>query len=377
VRVLYFFRDDGVHDRRFLDALGALPVEVIALRLENRVKVSPEWKPAANIRPIRWSTTSDSFRWHQETRMIDELKRIYLEYQPDVIHAGPVDLCAYLAASAGIKPLVSMSWGYDLLFNVEKSPASERRARFALERTAALLDDCQVVSQKAGLYGFPSKRIVTFPWGVDLQVYLPREVKNAGSVPANSERVILISTRQLEKQYGCDVIIKAFIKAAGTEENLHLVMLGEGSQKQHLVRQVSKAGLDDRARFFGCIPENKMVTYFQASDAFISASHSDGSSVSLLQAMACGLPSIVSDIPGNKEWVTTGKNGWIFKDGDSDQLSSMMIDAARKPELRNRLGTAARRVATERADWQQNFPKLMDAYHMAIEYQTGKGLNTC
>jgi glycosyltransferase involved in cell wall biosynthesis len=181
----------------------------------------------------------------------------------------------------------------------------------------------------------------------------------------------------MEKQYGCDIIIKAFIKAALMVENLHLIMLGEGSLKNDLMRQISKAGLDSNVKFIGCVPENEMVTYFQTSDVYISASHSDGSSVSLLQAMACGLSSIVSDIPGNREWVTAGKNGWLFKDGDSDQLASLMIEGASKPELRTSLGAAARMIATERADWRQSYPKLLDAYHMAIDFQAGKGINAC
>jgi L-malate glycosyltransferase len=377
VRILYFHRDDGVHDRRFLDALGGLPVEVIALQLENRARILPGWKPAKNVRKIYWSGSDNEFRWRQKTRMIGELKQIYQELQPEVIHAGPVDLCAYLAASAGVKPLVSMSWGYDLLFNVEKSPASHGRVRYTLERTAVLLDDCKVVSQKAGRYGFPSERIVTFPWGVDLRVYHPPDVGNSGTLRAKQEKVVLLSMRQMEKQYGCDVIIKAFIKAALVRENLYLVMLGEGSQKSHLMQQISASGLDGKVRFVGCVPENDMVSYFHASDVYVSASHSDGSSVSLLQAMACGLPSIVSDIPGNREWVTAGANGWLFTDGDSDQLVSLMIEAASKPEQRNSLGAAARMIAIERADWRQNYPKLLDAYRMAIDFQAGKGINAC
>lgn len=373
MRVLYFYRDDGVHDRRFLDALGRLPVEVIALPLENRVRVLPEWKPATNVHKVSWSGNAGEFRWQQKTGLVTELKRICQEHKPDVIHAGPVDLCAYLAAFAGLRPLVSMSWGYDLLFNAEKSLMNRRRIRYALERTAVLLDDCRAVSLKAGKYGFPPERIVSFPWGVDLKTYHPRKVQTSESIPDKRECIILLSTRQMEKQYGCDVIIKAFIKAAAIEEKLYLIMLGVGSQKQQFMRQISKAGLDGKVKFAGCIPENEMVTYIQASDVYISASHSDGSSVSLLQSMACGLPSIVSDIPGNREWVIDEQNGWLFKDGDADQLSSRMVEAARKPERRASLGVAARNIVAERADWQKNFPKLLDAYRMAMDFQAGKG----
>jgi len=377
VRVLYFHRDDGVHDRRFLDALGKLPVEVFALRLEDRARILPEWKPGENIRLLSWSGSSHQFTWRHKTMMVNELITIYKKYNPDVVHAGPLDLCAYLAACAGVKPLVSMSWGYDLLFNVEKSALSQRRVRYALDRTAVLLDDCKTVSQKAAKYGFPPERVVTFPWGVNLQIYQPRYVKTSGFSTTKSKRVVFLSTRQVEAQYGCDVIIKAFITAAATEGNLHLVMLGDGSQKRRLMQQILKSNLADRVVFSGRVPENEMAAHFQESDVYISASHSDGSSVSLLQAMACGLPPIVSDIDGNREWVTDGRNGWLFEDGNSDQLSNLMVTAARRPGLRIEYGAAARRIAVERADWRKNHPKLMDAYRMAIDFQTGRGTSAC
>ena len=55
---------------------------------------------------------------------------------------------------------------------------------------------------------------------------------------------------------------------------------------------------------------------YRAADLYLSASHSDGSSVSLMEALGCGLPVLVSDIPGNREWVTDGEQGWLFPDGD-------------------------------------------------------------
>ena len=94
----------------------------------------------------------------------------------------------------------------------------------------------------------------------------------------------------MEKMYGCDVIIDAFIRRPRQEEKLRLIMLGDGSKNNDLCGESHLPDWIGRVQFAGNIPENEMVTYFQASDIYISASHSDGSSVSLLQAMACGLP---------------------------------------------------------------------------------------
>jgi glycosyltransferase involved in cell wall biosynthesis len=367
VRVLYFHRDDGVHDRRFLDALGQLPVDVFTLQLENHSNALDGWKPATNIHRVNIPHNTGSLQWFQVPKYLANLKQIVRENRVDVIHAGPIDLCAWLAARAGLAPLVSMSWGYDLLVNANRDPLSRRRIQYALQHSSIILDDCQAVSDAAMRYGFPQERIVTFPWGVDLQVYFPRKVKNSGDRSMNSKTIVLLSTRRMEKLYGCDVIVDAFIKAASQEDELRLTMLGDGEQRQHLMRRIAAAGLEGRVQFAGNIPEDEMVTQFQASDVYISASHSDGSSVSLLQAMACGLPVIVSDIPGNREWVGEGWNGWLFKDGDQNELASLMLEASRSVGLRAVYGRQARKIVVDRADWKKNSARLMDAYHMAIE----------
>ncbi len=165
MRVLYFHRDDGVHDRRFLDALGQLPVDVFALQLENHSKPPDKWKPATNIHRIRIPRNTDNLYWYQVPKYLANLKRIVREERIDVIHAGPIDQCAWLAARAGLAPLVSMSWGYDLLVNANKDPLSRRRIQYALQHTTMLLDDCQTVSNAALGFGFPQGKNRYLPLG--------------------------------------------------------------------------------------------------------------------------------------------------------------------------------------------------------------------
>jgi glycosyltransferase involved in cell wall biosynthesis len=83
--------------------------------------------------------------------------------------------------------------------------------------------------------------------------------------------------------------------------------------------------------------------------------------------MASGLPSIVSDIPGNREWVEPGRNGWWFDDGDPDALMRAIGIALQEPTVMSRYGANARRIAEQRADWDRNFRYLLDAYQIVNE----------
>jgi glycosyltransferase involved in cell wall biosynthesis len=84
--------------------------------------------------------------------------------------------------------------------------------------------------------------------------------------------------------------------------------------------------------------------------------------------MACGRPVLVSDIPGNREWVKQDVNGWLFPPGDEQALASKIIEAVRQRERLPQMGVSARRLAEQKADWQRNFKSLLNAYQVAIEY---------
>jgi glycosyltransferase involved in cell wall biosynthesis len=149
---------------------------------------------------------------------------------------------------------------------------------------------------------------------------------------------------------------------------LQLLMLGNGSQAALLRKIFMQAGVLDQVRFPGQVSGMDLPDYYRAADLYISASHSDGSSISLLEAMACGCPVLVSDIPGNREWVDPGVQGWLFRDGDDDDLERLLIQAIDEGYDRlSAMGRSARSLAESRADWKRNFPKLVDAYDLAMD----------
>jgi glycosyltransferase involved in cell wall biosynthesis len=113
--------------------------------------------------------------------------------------------------------------------------------------------------------------------------------------------------------------------------------------------------------------EEELPEYFRVADLYLSASHSDGSSVSLMEALACGLPAAVSDIPANQEWVKPGEQGWLFPDGDTQALAEVILRATGERSGLKAMSEKCRAVAEARADWSRNFPRLFEAYRIALE----------
>jgi glycosyltransferase involved in cell wall biosynthesis len=85
-----------------------------------------------------------------------------------------------------------------------------------------------------------------------------------------------------------------------------------------------------------------------------------------MEALACGLPCLVSDIPANKEWVVDDENGWLFRDGDANHLAEKILSAISQREKLPGVGRSSRRVAEMRADWKKNAEALMNVYRSLI-----------
>ena len=365
MRILYFTRDYTPHDHRFLAALAETEHEVLYLRLE-RGKRQVEDRPVPpHISEVQWEGGKSHFRWRHVPFLLSSLKQVLSVVKPDLIHAGPVQQPAFLAALSGFHPLLTMSWGFDLLKDMDRNIWWRWITKFTLERTDVLACDCYTVQQKAEENGFPPQRAIMFPWGVDLDRFSPGEGADFRSRMGWQDAFILLSNRSWEPNYGVDIVARAFAQAAMINPQIRLLLLGGGSQDILIKGILSAHGLLDRVHFAGQVSNNDQTIFYRAADLFVSASHVDGSSVSLMEALACGIPVLVSDIPSNLEWVKEGEQGFVFKDGDSTALKNRIIEASSHPDRLRTMGLKARATAEDRADWRKNFNVLLQGYQLA------------
>jgi glycosyltransferase involved in cell wall biosynthesis len=367
VKVLYFTRGFGPHDLRFLNALAETSHTVDYLPLINEKWDQARSELPSNVRINEPLHGAGAPGWWQYPVLVRRLRDILGRVEPDLVHAGPIHLNAALTALADFHPLVSMSWGSDLLWET-RNPWVAVRARYALAQSDAFVGDCTAVKDAALRYGMDGDRIVLFPWGVDLDHFKPGSEHRLRESLGWESRFILLSSRSFEPLYGVDLLVKAFIQIAPHHANLRLLLLGEGSQRDDIKTWLKDADLLERVHFAGIVDRHRLPAYYRSANIYVSASHSDGSSVSLLEALACGIPALVSDIPGNCEWIVPGVNGWRFRDGDANSLITTLDTLLQGPDRLGELGVVARSIAEKSANWVENFPKLLEAYQIASDH---------
>ena len=362
-RIIYFSKNYSPHDHRFLSAIREGGHEAFHLRLENNHRQTEDRPVPEGVEIVQWAGGKRKFRWRDVPKLVISLRRVIKRIQPDLIHAGPIQTCALIAILTGFRPILTMSWGYDLMQEAHRSRWYESVTGYVLRRSSFFTCDAKVTHDKAVAYGMNPEHIVIFPWGVDLERFRPKN----GQKDSQNNVFTLLCNRSWEPLYGIDVLAKAFVRVAKSRPELSLTLLGSGSQGAQIRQILLSGGVLDRVTFGGQVSQTQLPRWYHWADAYISPSHVDGSSVSLMEALACGLPCLVSDIPGNKEWITEGKNGWLFPDGDVDGLSAKILQIIDQRKSLPKIGSAARAVAEERADWKKNSAKLMQAYQQALQ----------
>ena len=359
MRILYFSSDYTTHDRRFLTKMAESRHDIFFARLR-ATRSSYELRDLpARVQAVEWEGLAGDATPEACLAGMPRFFRMLKNLAPDLVHAGPIPTCAFMAALAGVRPLMSMSWGSDMLVDAHANELLGFTARFALERSDRFVIDCGAVRETIqAMTGAGTDRFVTFPWGLELARFPRRSVRAPGA------ELTILSTRSFLPIYDVETAVKAFaIAQRRTARRLRLVLVGDGPLAPRIDDAIDRLGIRESVTRTGRLPEDVLSERFASADVYLSCARSDGTSVSLLEAMANGLPVVVTDAPGNREWVTPGQGGWLAPAGDAEAFADRLVLATcLDDEPRARMARENRDLVERRADWHANTKALLAAY---------------
>jgi glycosyltransferase involved in cell wall biosynthesis len=151
-------------------------------------------------------------------------------------------------------------------------------------------------------------------------------------------------------------MLEAFDLVRQEYPDVELLIIGDGEQRSAVERHISQNGMQDSVKLLGAVPNNQVQRALAESSVFVQASLTtpdgavEGWGVSLAEALATGLPAVVSKSGGMMDLVEDGVNGYLFPEGDSRAMSEKMKILAAAPDLRRRLGAAGRRHVQKMGD---------------------------
>lgn len=216
----------------------------------------------------------------------------------------------------------------------------------------------------------PSSKFSVIANGVDVEKFRPDSKSRDAllhSIDANSEAIIIGSVGRLVRVKDYPTLIRAFVMLRkSTDAACHLVLVGDGPERERLQELARAANIADQVHFWGeCDAVNKILPAF---DIFVLPSLQEGMSNTLLEAAACGVATIASDIPSNREVVVDGSTGLFFEVGNPDALFERLKqlvsnDIQRKNMCTESLALARHKLSIENMiqNYEQLYCSLFDS----------------
>lgn len=181
-----------------------------------------------------------------------------------------------------------------------------------------------------------AKRLYYVPGvGIDvdaLRIQGENSLLTRGDIGVQEDAVVILSVGELNKNKNHETVIKALAQLP----DAHYVIVGEGALKEHLLKIAHKYGVADRVHLLGFRKDAQEIYYL--ADIYCHPSFREGLSVSVMEAMAAGLPIVCSDIRGNRDLITDGQSGILLTDSSADSYAESIKRLSTNPGLRKILG---------------------------------------
>jgi 1,2-diacylglycerol 3-alpha-glucosyltransferase len=188
--------------------------------------------------------------------------------------------------------------------------------------------------------------IEVVPNGVDVRPFLEvAQPKDRAEFGFNPQDVILIYTGRLGPEKNLPFLLRSFGGAVQAYDHLALLLVGDGSERDNLQDRVQVMGIQDRVRFTGMIPYAELPGYLAMADAFVTASITEVHPLSIIEAMAAGLPVLGIQSPGVGDTIEDGVTGFIVAEEDLAAYTAKLIRLVTRHKPRRQMGEQARQAA--------------------------------
>jgi len=288
----------------------------------------------------------------------------YLESAADVVVSGPLDTVS-AALTGGKFRHVGISWATDLMVTAAESPAHLEEISKTVRSLRLVVTDNYAIENALVAMGVKEETIVRIPWGAEARegTFSAQELAGVRSrfrIPAT--RRIVLYPRSLEPHYDPEMFIQAFSIVAQRHSDALAILVESGSLVPRVKDMIRAEGLDGQVQFVPLQKPHEFVDLLHLADVVVVTPRTDGTSVTVMEAMQAGIPVVSSLTSGSAEWVIHGITGWTFPVGDVAGLAAALEQCLncsseeREPVLSN-----ARHLVTTRAGWPRSAAILTDA----------------
>lgn len=300
-----------------------------------------------------------------------QIWRLVRLIRPDVLHAHYAAFFGWLAALADFHPLVITLWGGDILADqgADRFPYN-KLTPFALRRADLVTGVSQRLINIAYPHLRPDVETAVIRIGADTTTFNP-------SVDATLWRTrlglgvepIVLTTRPFEPIYNLETIVGAIPYVLAEMPQVRFVLKDDTSRTKHqayrvkIQQMIIDKQLQSAVHHVGQVPYSEMAAFYKLSDLFVSMALSDGFPVSVFEAMACGVPVILSQLPHLNELIEAERNALLVPATDSKKLAQAIIRLLQNSILRQQMVATNLELIHQHGDFEVEMQKMDRLYH--------------
>jgi glycosyltransferase involved in cell wall biosynthesis len=289
-------------------------------------------------------------------REVRRMRRLVASFRPAFVHAHYASGYGTLGRLIGFHPYIISVWGSDIYKFPRRSPVH----RWLLKRNLAAADYlCSTSYDMAReTRKYTPKPILITPFGVDCELFSPTKTSRA-----EDGEFVVGTVRSMEKSYGIDILLRAFklLTDRHPSASCKLVIVGGGTLEDEYKRLAESLGLGARVQFTGKVAHERVPEYLRSFSVFAALSRWESFGVAVLEASACAIPVVVTNVGGLPEVVVDGETGIVVPLDDeaaAKSLGALMMS----PSLQSRMAKRGQSWVRENYSWDQTAEVMEGLY---------------
>ena len=328
--------------------------------------------------------------WSFSRSASKKLKELSAEKPFDIIHANLPLVPSFAIPDNAAKAIVCAvhsTWKGEALVTKQDNPKelnpnekSMLRFNFMLrkyekklmQRSDALIAVSKyTVNELTDLYGIDKSKVHAIYNGVDIERFKPRpnreELRKEFGLEKD-EKVVLFVGRLYHRK-GLETLLESVPPVLKEFGNVKFVISGTGfKQKEESLKNLAKQlGIEDKVKFLGYVPDDKLPLLYSASDIFVLPAIYENFPFAILEAQSTALPVISTKVGGIPEFLVDTENGFLMDPGDTKQLAQKVLTLLQNPELAKQMGDHGRKLIEEKLDWRIITGQVIDLYHRLLK----------
>ena len=362
MKLLLLSDANSIHTQKW--ALSLLN-EGMNLRLFSLFKPNPEIKKiyednnvkidSMNFENKVWNIRNPNISKIQYILALPKLKNIIKSFSPQFIHAHYASSYGLLAYLSRFRPFILSVWGSDLYLFPNKNIIYKSLIKRVI-KSADHVCSTSIAMKKIISKDFNRHDCDIVPFGININKFIPNLDKN---------NVFNVGTiKSIESYNGIDCLINAanIVINKMKFSDIKFIIVGKGALLEEMKEKSRKLKLEKNIIFKGHILHEKTINYFQKLSVFVAVSTRESFGVSILEAGACGIPSITSNVGGLPEVNQDQLTGFVIPPNNPKILADKIINFYENEALRKKMGYNARQRVVNLFNWSTNIKQMLNIY---------------